>query len=341
MTMMITRIPLILAAFGLAGAASAQDDPLAEVPAAAVAEDDPLALPDETADEPARPGAPRSGPGESRRRETLSEARGDARRAAVWSDEARVGPARGEGREGPVRGEGREGPVRGEGREGPVRGEGREGPVHGEGRQGPTRTGASRDEDRSGRAAGSDRGRERSLGSHDGPPGRPRDELRDARQAGRAGRDADATDPGDPQAARDGDETTSRSRSSTSTPRAAFDLPRPDATESIVRRPRVEGERLTGAEVLERLWQLHARRVHGRQLPVGLVLNRSKPWTHTSQQAMQMLAEWPYPVVTQLRDTQAYVVLVGLGRSLFDYHSAQVREHQADWEPLFQWLEQA
>lgn len=83
------------------------------------------------------------------------------------------------------------------------------------------------------------------------------------------------------------------------------------------------------------------RRVHGRQLPVGLVLNRSKPWTHTSQQAMQMLAQWPYPVVAQLRDTQAYVVLVGLGRSLFDYQSAQVREHQADWEPLLRWLEQA
>lgn len=82
-------------------------------------------------------------------------------------------------------------------------------------------------------------------------------------------------------------------------------------------------------------------RVHDRSLPVGLVLNRSKPWTNTSQQALQMLAGWPYPVVAQLRDTQAYVVLVGLGRSLFDYHSAQVRDHQADWEPLLKWLGQA
>ena len=48
-----------------------------------------------------------------------------------------------------------------------------------------------------------------------------------------------------------------------------------------------------------------------------------------------------WPVVAQLRDTQAYVVLVGLGRSLFDYHSAQVREHQADWEPLLKWLAKA
>ncbi|AWH15942.1 CMP-binding protein [Stenotrophomonas sp. ZAC14D2_NAIMI4_7] len=79
-------------------------------------------------------------------------------------------------------------------------------------------------------------------------------------------------------------------------------------------------------------------RVHSRKLPVGLVLNRTKPWTQTSQQALQMLAEWPYPVVTQLRDSQSYVVMTGLGRSLFDYRSAQVREHQADWEPLLAWL---
>ncbi|WP_313342345.1 ParA family protein [Stenotrophomonas sp.] len=82
-------------------------------------------------------------------------------------------------------------------------------------------------------------------------------------------------------------------------------------------------------------------RVHSRKLPVGLVLNRTKPWTQTSRQASQMLEEWPYPVVAQLRDSQGYVVMTGLGRSLFDYRSAQVREHQSDWEPLLQWLNNA
>jgi chromosome partitioning protein len=82
-------------------------------------------------------------------------------------------------------------------------------------------------------------------------------------------------------------------------------------------------------------------RVHSRKLPVGLVLNRTKPWTQTSRQASQMLEEWPYPVVAQLRDSQGYVVMTGLGRSLFDYRSAQVREHQSDWEPLLQWLKKA
>ncbi|MET0809156.1 MAG: ParA family protein, partial [Pseudoxanthomonas sp.] len=82
-------------------------------------------------------------------------------------------------------------------------------------------------------------------------------------------------------------------------------------------------------------------RVHNRKLPVGLVVNRSKPWTNTSQQAVEMLKIWPYPVVAQLRDTQAYVVLAGLGRSLFDYRSAQVRDHQADWDPLLKWIKKA
>ena len=82
-------------------------------------------------------------------------------------------------------------------------------------------------------------------------------------------------------------------------------------------------------------------RVHKRKLPVGLVVNRSKPWTNASQQAVEMLKTWPYPVITQLRDTQAYVVMAGRGRSLFDYRSAQVREHQADWEPLLKWIKKA
>ena len=79
-------------------------------------------------------------------------------------------------------------------------------------------------------------------------------------------------------------------------------------------------------------------RVRSGKLPVGLVANRLRPHTNASQQALELLAQWPCPVVAQLRDSQAYVVLVGLGRSLFDYHSAQVRDHQGDWAPLFGWL---
>ena len=79
-------------------------------------------------------------------------------------------------------------------------------------------------------------------------------------------------------------------------------------------------------------------RVRKGKLRVGLVANRLKPHTNASQQAVELLRAWPLPLVGQLRDSQAYVVLTGLGKSLFDYHSAQVREHQQDWLPLLQWL---
>jgi chromosome partitioning protein len=60
---------------------------------------------------------------------------------------------------------------------------------------------------------------------------------------------------------------------------------------------------------------------------------RSRAWTRCKP--------WPYPLVAQLRDTQAYVLMAGLGRSLFDYQSQQIREHQADWAPLLKWLKRA
>ena len=82
-------------------------------------------------------------------------------------------------------------------------------------------------------------------------------------------------------------------------------------------------------------------RVRKGKLPVGLVANRLKPWTNASQQVLEQLKAWPYPMVAQLRDTQAYVLLTGLGKSLFDYHSEQVRSHQEDWTPLFTWLKKA
>ena len=82
-------------------------------------------------------------------------------------------------------------------------------------------------------------------------------------------------------------------------------------------------------------------RVRRASLPVALVVNRVKPHTQASQQALDMLHGWNFPVVAQLRDSQAYTVLTGLGRSLFDYHSAQVRSHQDDWQPLFHWLRAA
>jgi chromosome partitioning protein len=83
------------------------------------------------------------------------------------------------------------------------------------------------------------------------------------------------------------------------------------------------------------------KRVNKGKLPVGIVGNRLKPWTGNSQQAIAQLKAWPYPLVAELRDTQAYVLLVALGKSLFDYRSEQVRSHQEDWDPLLRWLKKA
>lgn len=82
-------------------------------------------------------------------------------------------------------------------------------------------------------------------------------------------------------------------------------------------------------------------RVRKGKLPVALVGNRLKPWTSASQQAMEQLKAWPYPLVAQLRDTQAYVLMVALGKSVFDYRSEQIRGHQDDWAPLLKWLKKA
>mgnify|MGYP000036978161 CR=1 FL=1 len=32
------------------------------------------------------------------------------------------------------------------------------------------------------------------------------------------------------------------------------------------------------------------------------------------------------------------VMATGMGKSLFDYHSEYVRNHQDDWKPLLRWL---
>jgi chromosome partitioning protein len=79
-------------------------------------------------------------------------------------------------------------------------------------------------------------------------------------------------------------------------------------------------------------------RLRRGELRVGLVANRLKPHTNAAQQAVELLQRWPYPLVAQLRDSQAYVVMIAMGKSLFDYGSANVREHQSDWAPLLKWL---
>ena len=79
-------------------------------------------------------------------------------------------------------------------------------------------------------------------------------------------------------------------------------------------------------------------RIKRGKVAVGLVANRLKPWTVASQQAIEEIRAYPFPLVAQLRDTQGYVLMSGLGKSIFDYSSEAIRSHQEDWEKLLRWL---
>jgi len=79
-------------------------------------------------------------------------------------------------------------------------------------------------------------------------------------------------------------------------------------------------------------------RIKRGKVPVALVANRLKPWTNASQQAIDAIKRFPFPIVAELRDTQGYVLASELGKSIFDYNSEVVRSHQDDWAKLLRWL---
>ena len=79
-------------------------------------------------------------------------------------------------------------------------------------------------------------------------------------------------------------------------------------------------------------------RIKRGKVAVGLVGNRLKPWTTASQEAVEEIKRLPFPLLAQLRDTQGYVLVAGLGKSIFDYHSELIRTHQQDWDKLLRWL---
>lgn len=74
------------------------------------------------------------------------------------------------------------------------------------------------------------------------------------------------------------------------------------------------------------------------KVPVGLVANRLRPWTNSTQRALEEMKDLPFPVIARLRDTQAYVLTHALGKSIFDYGSELVRSHQDDWKRLVRWV---
>jgi len=74
------------------------------------------------------------------------------------------------------------------------------------------------------------------------------------------------------------------------------------------------------------------------EVRVGLVLNRVRPETISGRTALERIAQLPFPLLAQIRDTQAYLLSASMGKGLFDYHSQAARERQDDYRKLLRWL---
>lgn len=72
---------------------------------------------------------------------------------------------------------------------------------------------------------------------------------------------------------------------------------------------------------------------------VGLVANRVKARTLSSRALPGFAASTPFPLIAELRDSQAFVLAGALGRGLFDYPGAAVAGYREDFRPLLDWLE--
>lgn len=80
------------------------------------------------------------------------------------------------------------------------------------------------------------------------------------------------------------------------------------------------------------------RPIAGGRVRVGLVLNRVRSDTIAARTAAERIAAQPFPLLAQIRDTQAYLLTAALGKGIFDYHSVVAQERQHDYRKLLRWL---
>ncbi len=74
------------------------------------------------------------------------------------------------------------------------------------------------------------------------------------------------------------------------------------------------------------------------RVQVGLVLNRVRLDTVAARVAAERISHWPFPLLAQVRDTQAYLLSAAMGKALFDYRSQVALERQQDYRKLLRWL---
>lgn len=73
-------------------------------------------------------------------------------------------------------------------------------------------------------------------------------------------------------------------------------------------------------------------------LAVGLVAMRVDPRTRAAGELDDFLAEFDFPVVSHLRDTQVYVYCARDGYSVFDLPRSRGEQDWEQWRPLTRWL---
>ncbi|MCK7592435.1 ParA family protein [Pseudomarimonas salicorniae] len=71
---------------------------------------------------------------------------------------------------------------------------------------------------------------------------------------------------------------------------------------------------------------------------VALVANRVRARTVASRALPGFAADTPFPLLGQVRDSQAFVLAGALGRGLFDYPGAAVAAAREDFHPLLEWI---
>ena len=73
-------------------------------------------------------------------------------------------------------------------------------------------------------------------------------------------------------------------------------------------------------------------------LALGIVAMRVDPRTHSAAELDAFLADFDFPVVTHLRDTQVYVHCARDGASVFDLPRSRGEQDWEQWKPLTRWI---
>ncbi len=84
--------------------------------------------------------------------------------------------------------------------------------------------------------------------------------------------------------------------------------------------------------------QILGRRKHG-QVGVGLIANRVRAGSISSDQLKTFVDTLGLPLLGELRDTQNYIHLAARGLTLWDISPSRVAKDLEQWQPILQWLE--